>query len=153
MNFISRNLAIQQPTYISLLALPTRHCLSALLHHVDAFLQLCSQHSINTQKVVSKSKYFPVPAKRNYIQNMHNCSTWHVPKISFTVPSIFLDMDLSLIVLAMLRMSSKERLPLCLTESNYVNITRKKNTNVHKPTIKKKLDTKINLVDKRKLIN
>jgi hypothetical protein len=115
---------------------------------VDAFLPPCSQHSKH-KKVVSKSKYFPVPAKRNYIQNMHNCSTWHVPKISFTVPSIFLDMDLSLIVLAMLRMSSKERLPLCLTESNYVKITRKKNTNVHKPTIKK-LDTKIHLVDKRK---
>jgi hypothetical protein len=44
-------------------------------------------------------------------------------------------MDLSLIVLAILRISSKERLPLCLTESNYINITRKKNMELHKPTI------------------
>jgi len=76
-------------------------------------------NTLKHKKVVSKSKYFLVPVKkRYYIQNMHNCSTWHVPKISLTVPSIFLDMDLSLIVLAMLRISSKERLPLCLTESN-----------------------------------
>jgi hypothetical protein len=61
-------------------------------------------------------------------------------------------MDLSLIVLAILRISSKERLPLCLTESNYVNITTKRNVKVHKPTIKKVV-TKIDLVDKRKLIN
>jgi hypothetical protein len=46
-------------------------------------------------------------------------------------------MDLSLIVLAMLRISSKERFPLCLTESNYIHITRKRNMKVHKPTIKK----------------
>jgi len=83
----------------------------------------CAANTLNTKKVVSTSKYFLVPVKRNCIQNMHNCSTWHVPKISFTVPSIFLDMDLSLIVLAMLRISSKERLPLCLTESNYVTST------------------------------
>jgi putative heme iron utilization protein len=63
-------------------------------------------------------------------------------------------MDLSLIVLAMLKMSSNERLPLCLTERNYVNITTKRNMKAHKPTIKKKeLATKINLVDKRKLTN
>ena len=134
MNFISRNLAIQQPTYISLLVLPTRHCLSGQLHHVDVFLPPCSRHSKH-KKGVTKSKYFPVPVKRNCTQNMRNCSTWHVPKISFTVPSIFLDIDLSLIVLAMLRISSKERLPLCLTESNYINIMRKRKRKVHKPTI------------------
>jgi hypothetical protein len=48
-------------------------------------------------------------------------------------------MDLSLIVLAMLRTSSKARLPLCLTESNYnINITGKRNMKEHKPTLKKK---------------
>jgi hypothetical protein len=47
-------------------------------------------------------------------------------------------MDLSLIVLAMFRISSKERLPLCLTESNYnINSNCKRNMKEHKPTLKK----------------
>jgi hypothetical protein len=83
----------------------------------------CAANTLNTKKVVSTSKYFPVPVKRNCIQNIYNCSTWDVPKISLTVPSIFIDSDLSLIVLAMLRISSKERLSLCLTGSNYVTLT------------------------------
>lgn len=40
--------------------------------------------------------------------------TWQVPKISFTVPSNFLDIDLGLMVLAIWTISSNDKLPLCL---------------------------------------
>jgi hypothetical protein len=101
----------------NLLVLPAHHCLSGQLHHADVFLLLCSQQT-KTKKVAA-SKYFSVPIIKSNLWNKQDCNTWHVPRISLTVPSIFLDMDLSLIVLAMFKTSSKARLPLCLTESNY----------------------------------
>lgn len=41
--------------------------------------------------------------------------TWHVPKISLTVPSNFLLIDLGLMVFAILIISSNDKFPLCFT--------------------------------------
>ena len=43
---------------------------------------------------------------------------WHVPRISFTVPSNLRAIDLGLMVLAISLILSSVRLPLCLTKKN-----------------------------------
>lgn len=47
-------------------------------------------------------------------------NTWADPKISFTVPAKVLAIDLGLIVLLMLIISSKVTFPLCLTVKWYI---------------------------------